>query len=734
MNKTYTRNFKQSAMLGAAAFIAMAFGPIAKAFEVQPLSDLRAAVSSGRVDLSWDWENNPQQISSWGFEGDWLPDGWSQIITNQVVDDEGNPVDPELGLLAGTWVDYILTGGSEDIPVIEGENCAVLLLADTPQDEWLIAKPQGANYLEFQNFLHPIALQWGADDEFPDHYYVMISRDNGESWEEIWDGRYDTHFEEGWHKMSLYLGDTDDNTLVAWRGVSSEEEGLYVLWMIDDVRFLKSAGSGIGDDLRPSEFRIYLDNALLGNVKSLEYTDITDKDPGLHTYKVVPYSATADKEYEGISTDVELEAPTFNPPTNVRVTSVYDEETDSYTVELSWEKPEGDREPIYYQAFANNLMFGFQLEEFNVGQSALAKGVYDFTVSAVYQYPDGESERVGERIALGTVFPPDAITLEDREEGNVISWIAPRNSPDGVVYNLYRGNKMLLESTPSMNHTDNEQAPGVYYYNVRAIYPDGEVSLPTSVSNGNEDYAEMSMPFEEDFTNGLLPANWMIECPQNNMKEMYYWRFDNWFDLPVESTEGYFDNEFASISSKNAGFNRLDCKLYTPWIRIEEGAVMTFSHILSSTTSWHTYTLEYTLDGENWDILEDLDEYTVDEPTKVEITLPEEFVGEKARFRWNYFDRLGGFAAVDKVSISNNVGIDDIAATNVSLILREGKITIKSEEPLLKAEIVSVNGMNVKSAEINGNTASLSITNLKGVYLVRVVTSKGTAILRKVVI
>lgn len=733
-----TRNSCDSRLrLLAALSLPAVFALSSWAFDVQvpvnPVTQANGTYSS----IRWDWEKSVSVVSAQDFEGEFPGEGWTQIITNKVLDESGNEVDPSLGVLPGTWVDYRATGAEpdDDIYPFGGNSCAVLLLSESFQDEWLIAHPNGANYLDFQNFLHPIARNYGEDPMFPDHYYVKISYDNGETWKVLWDGRYDTWYEEGWHQMSLYLGDTDENTLVAWNAVSSKEEGLYVMWMIDDVVFSRSdAASTRASESLPTCFRIYLDGDVLDEVKTRVFSEGYDKEAGEHVYKVVPFDQVSGKEFEGVEVPFTIEEIYFNPPSNVKATTEYDEKNNSYSISLTWDDPEGDRKPDSYTVFANNALFGAELTEHNAGQSGLYKGVYRFEVLAVYSFPDGESERVGVDIAAGTVFPPSNLNLD----GNTLKWDEPFESEGGIVYRVFRGNNTLAEDIDAQTFTDSEAPQGVYVYSVKAVYPDGTVSLPASINCANGEYVASTVPFEENFDNGLLPDNWHVERPRANMKDMYFWRFDNWFELPMDSETDCFQNGFASISSEIAGFNRLECSLWTPPITFPEESVIEFSHYfyspnkLSATTS---YTLEYSLDnGENWAIIEDLGVYDQSEAYEISIATPNELAGKTALIRWHYLDRLGGYAGVDNVRISDSNSVDGIEKdSDVRLDVNSDRINVKAAKGVASVIVTNMQGMTVKNMESGGeDNVTVSTEGLNGIYVITIETTGGKRVNRKI--
>ena len=67
---------------------------------------------------------------------------------------------------------------------------------------------------------------------------MKISRDNGSTWTELWDARWDMGGVDAVQQASLFLGEeTDENTIVAFNAVSGPEESLYFLRTVDDVAF-----------------------------------------------------------------------------------------------------------------------------------------------------------------------------------------------------------------------------------------------------------------------------------------------------------------------------------------------------------------------------------------------------------------------------------------------------------------------------------------------------------------
>ena len=150
----------------------------AQGFEPCAPSNLNAEVNGLEVNLSWDWGNAGEAVFSEGFEQETFPENWTLKNTYSFAPEEG-----------GNWMvyDYSETG---DLNLAhDGVRSALLMMAMSGddeemstyhQDEWLMVKPgEGAVYMDFWYYLYPELLQVGPYQDFPDHYYVMISRDNG---------------------------------------------------------------------------------------------------------------------------------------------------------------------------------------------------------------------------------------------------------------------------------------------------------------------------------------------------------------------------------------------------------------------------------------------------------------------------------------------------------------------------------------------------------------------------
>ena len=691
--------------------------------------NLKADVNGLIVDLTWDWGNTGACILNEGFEDETFPPAGWEIERGYTMGEIGN------------WIRYTFEPEDDETLAHSGCSTAMLMMADEydeedpttmHQDEWLIVKPgAGAEYMEFWYFLHPELLYVGGFRDFPDHYYVKISRDNGDTWTELWDGRWDMGDTDQVQPAALFLGEpADDNTLVAFNAVSGEEESLYFLWAVDDVQFYTASEAGA---LRPrlstrerhalpegvrthrpyapapaahrmarlsesewlnagqTTFRIYLDDKVVADyVKRLNYTDYNSKDKGTHTFRVMAWNEATDTEYASASVDVEIGDFYFLAPTQVK--GYWTEEKDGkFQIEVGWEGPDSDQQPSYYNVYVNDKNIGrADMEEYPyfMGQTGLPKGAYKFGVEAVYELPEGKSEIVETYVFPGTRVTPVALTVADEGESHLLSWTMPQieeeyDAPEA--FHIYRGQELIGKvDDGSMRFTAADAPQGKYTYAVHAIYADGAVSLPATAAVTKGEPVMAELPIFENFDSAHLPAGWDVELvdPFGRVKEMYAWRFDNWFGLTPDPASGIAGG-FASISCADAGLNLVESYLYTPEFEIPaEGET------LVAFNRWHSEEeigpsgpalceMQISTDGgENWKPLVDLKTTDID---RLSISLAD-YAGKRAAVRWGVKGRASGILAIDNVAIGDasvlsvgGVAVDS-ACSHVDLLTPAGVV------------------------------------------------------------
>lgn len=754
----YTKQAAETWLKSAAPFaVAAFFSTVAYAQEapMKPVN-LQAVQENGYVTLTWDRLAKADTLLSEGFEAKDFPDGWTVKTTNTydktftwfrfptAEQEDGDEEDLNMWRHSGVGsaiVSFDQVGEHED-----GTSAA--------QDEWLVLPAtKGAQYLNFYTYIDPTICEYGQYEDFPDHYCVKVSHDGGATWTDIWDARYDSNGSDDWQLVSLYLGDASEgDPIVAFEAKSNlddETTGLYFTWAIDDVRLFSEAvdaasspqasrartsrslaslpsfrpfaatGKKVARSVRSayrvqpaaSTYTVLLDDEVIAeNVKTTVYTDKSEKTPGEHRYGVRAVSGAAQSETAEVTVDVK--APETNAPRNVKAEPSFDEQTGKYRVLLSWEAPEGDRQPDHYECYANDALFAGWVdpEELSVEQTGVNRGVQFYAVKAVYANPDGESALVGDLAAIGTRNTVSSLNASVEDGNAQLTWNAPKVSEYEVEkYLVFRGGKPIGETTAT-EYTDENIPEGTYDYNVKAVYADGFVSLPVAseVTYGEE--PTYDVPFAEDFNSGLKPADWAVERVNSSMKTDYLWRFDNWWELPVSG--GGFEGNFASICSSISPMVNMFAVLESPYIYAEpesgEKTIMEFdldySAVQKATGQKSEAGLRYSFDKEEWaDVCDEFEGYSADDladgatckPQHITIDVTKCFdEGRPVYFGWYYNAKKAQHIAIDNVKVYNT------SATGIT--------SIASAATATDAPVYSLSGQRM-----NGNRKSLS----SGVYI-----------------
>lgn len=702
----------------ACAFIPMFSAP-------QAPVGVKAAVNGTRVDLNWTNGDAGNPLLECGFEEESFPaENWETIVTNDIkyICSWFHFPGKEF-LQTNNWEEYIHSG----------EKSAMMYFDDTftTQDEWLITPTlDGASYLELYYYIDPTVLEYGMIEEFPDHYYVKASYDDGNSWETLWDARTDAQPSVGWHNLALPLKN-ESPVKVAFHGMGDNDQNVHFLWAVDDI---KVSSSNSGTDVVEG-YTIMLDGEILAeHVKSLEYSDVSPKEAGLHKYSVLAETAA------GLSPAAEVEVSISEiellPPTSLKVNSILDEFDGSYIISLEWEAPTGGViEPSWYDIYCNGFEVGTMIEECSMEFSGYTKGVYNFEVTAVYQNPDGESESIGQRIAIDTRFNVRNLKATIEGEKIIVDWQAPEESEVAVAYyEVWRADNLVAEKLEALKFEDNNVPAGKYRYYVNTVYADGETALPAYIDVDNGDCEPRSLPMVETFDSCHLPADWTIQNFYDETPDNYLWQFDDPNGIGVTG-EG-FDKGFASIDCYDSGAYYLTSTLVTPPINIKDCDInsLTLSYFYDyasdGMSSIATVEIEKDGDGE-WLWVDDLLPYEVEtesfefKPVYAENNLSAMVEGASTiRLRWNYDGMFDYHLAIDNVKVCDKTsGVAMLGDNTTSIRRTAGGIELNSEEGIYGVEIYSADGRLLKSVECSGDSAATVPYSGKGLCIVRVRTA-----------
>ena len=730
----------------------MGLAVVATAQTAAPLqpTNFKAEAEYNKVVLSWDDPTPTEVLLTEDFEGDTFPSsGWSVKTTNTY---DG----------MNTWFQFP-TADMEDEGIddesramfVHGGKKSALLLFDmyaphedgtsAVQNEWLyLPKTPGAEYLSFYSYINPALLEYAADESFPDHYYVKVSHDGGASWKIVWDARAGMANVDAFQNIRLYLGDSSQgDPIVAFQAVSdldTPETGLYFAWAIDDVQLSKATGDKTA---APTEaYNLYYDGEVLAeNLFSTSFTDLADKTPGQHIYTVEAVSNSTNTTSEPVDLAVEVKAPTLNAPTNVQLSST-EADGGKYNIQVKWGAPEGDRQPSSYSVYCNNALVAGYLEDFEVEQTGKPKGVYTYQVVANYENPEGESDpsMAEAHIACGTRFPATNLVAERGDDGSlVLSWSAPVESGYGVSgYAVYRGNTKIGD-TGATSFTEADAPQGIYDYAVKAIYADGFEALPATANVRYGATPTYQLPFSEDFTGGLTPANWTIEKLDGKLQDQYLWRFDNWFDTPVSG--GNFSGDFASISSSVAGYALVWASLDTPplvrgALGQGESTFLEFDLDYNASGRSSVAGVYYSYNGEDWALIgdENFAGYTTDQLADGETCRPEHKVYDitscftddttPVYIAWNYKGKIANHMAIDNVKVYNATTSAISAAKSGLRYSVDGGLLRVDGSAAKRVQVYSADGVCRGDAVADGN-GSVSLPLAVGVSIVKVTTADG---------
>ena len=732
--------------------------------------NLQADVLGHKVTLRWENPDVDKMLITNDFEMDNVEpgeqvsleqDGWTVRTTNT-------------SYYACTWFSYptaeFMDLDNYEIIIGNGKRSAAIFLDVMEedghakhQDEWLISPVlDKAAYLRFSYYIDPRVVADGVYPEFPDHYVVLVSTDGGQTWSDpLWDARYDASTEDSWHTVMLALTDEPTSTMqVAFRAYGEWQvdpetgdtinQGLNATWAIDDVTlFTAKDPSAI-----ISTYRIELDGEKLADVKGVDYADKSEKPWGEHTYSV--YSVTADGlSSEAATVTVDLQEIVFAAPRNFVCTPVLDETTGKYNVTMTWDAPQTNFKPSHYTLYSDKAICGTELTEEDgregVGVTGCF-GLYVFSIEAVYKSPDGVSERIAKRLALGVRYGVNDLKAEVVGKDVLLSWAAPEESeyPMGS-YTVYRGGEKLAEGITETSWRDENVENGHYQYVVIAVYADGE-AVRTGIDCQVGEPVRVKLPYEQSFDTTFCPDNWKIENQSGRTPDKYSWYFDDKSRLGI--TGRGFDGCYAAIDCRNSGYYWLNATLAMPAIDLtsavnRENLTLFFNYSYAIGGILKAG-VEFSFDGEEWFILHMLskeDGYDPDDGAEdfnirlAEIRLGDFFASagttdledaETIYLRFRYEAIFSHYWAIDNVwigeaEVSVEKPVEDI---DVTVSSANGLLKVRAGQEIKKVEVFSIEGMRLAEQTVNGQTETTMRLSRRGTVIVRVITAQGVKVVK----
>lgn len=652
---------------------------------------------------------------------------------------------------------------------ISGNKSAIVGQGAEYQDEFLISpaiKPMEGKSLSMKFNYKTTAVFYDDEkdamvmQEMVGHYVVVVSKDGGKTWEDaIWDMAKDEFKGSIDEETSLYEGtvtlvidaESTDDIRIAFRAYGDKEVDaesgemlelpLGAFWIIDDVVI-----DAVDASLVVAGYKIQLDGKdLAEGIQGMSYTDKSEKTAGKHIYSV--YAVSVENIVsEPATVEVTLDSIVFTAPRNFVCTPELDAETGKYTVTMKWDAPETDFQPVYYNTYSDNALSGTELTmedvENGIGISG-CWGVYEFSVEAVYQYPNGVSERVKQRLALGVRFGVTDLKAESEGQDVVLSWTAPQEDekyPMGT-YTVYRSGEKIAEGLKETTCRDVAVEAGYYQYTVVAVYADG-VEARTGINHQVGEEVRVALPYVQSFNTTFLPANWRIKNESDRTPDKYTWYFDDQSRLGIKG-EG-FDGGYAAIDCYDIGMYRLNTALEMPVIdltKVNNKADVTLSFNYSYAIGGiFKAGVEWSFDGEDWYLLGTMDKENGYEPTDdgdFHIQFAAMRIGDvilerdleridKLYMRFRYEAARSHYWAIDNVRIGEGLAVEKtLEDFSVSVSSAFGRMQVRAAQAIRNVEVYAMNGVKLAERAGDGLTEMTLPVPQRGPAIVRVTTAQG---------
>lgn len=379
---------------------------------------LAASITNHDVALEWLAPGTTPNYVKESFEGEWAPKGWSTITTNSAK--------------TFTKSGAVSFNGGIATPH-SGTKHAFCSWGEAKQDEWLIT-PQVAisdgDKLTFWTYA-----TYGSDKG--DHYYVKASKDDGTTWDILWDAstqpqgvnKYDT-------PVSLDLSAYKNETIkLAWNCVDGDEQGLWYVFFVDAIT-VGNNGSALSLNMDNMSFEakgikgynIFRDGNKLNNELITE-TTFADANVaiGAHNYTV---SAVYDEgeSVQSAPLAVNVGTPVLKVDKNAMNVAM---ESGSTTTEQLTLSNEGETELTY----TINIEYIGQ-QRFMARENAEATTTEWLTIDT----PTGTIASDDDK-ALQLTFNSNALTVKEYKAMIIITSNDPASSPKliPVVYDIVEG-------------------------------------------------------------------------------------------------------------------------------------------------------------------------------------------------------------------------------------------------------------------------------------------------------
>ena len=740
------RNITDTRLMAALLSLGMA-APVWSAVPAPP-RNLAADVQGTIVNLTWDNTPMGAKTADNDFEAAFPGEGWSVRSKNTN--------DP-----CFTWFQYptsnytsaenwqqFIHGGEHSAFVQFDLNISNPGDKTLTQDEWLISpKLPGTSYISFWFLINSMLLDYGKDPEFPNDYYVKVSRDDGQTWTDVWNARYDMRKDDGYQQAVVCLGEPCDDMRVAFVAESDpaiSNAGLYFSWALDDV----CAYASLPDAALVQGYNVYRDDMLIA--ENIHYNSFRDEDPKEFCDYVYTVKAVGpDGESESAELTVTIVEPDYNPPLNFALTSSFDEETGTYNIHGTWDAPEGDFRPSYYEVYNDGASCAWvgPDDPMEFEQTYIPAGTYSYEVFAVYDNPWGESEHIVKWITVGGRSTVTGISGRGEGHDVILEWGAPTapDADDLKAYVVRRGREVVADDVTELTYTDRNVPDGMYRYSVSCLYNDGTESAPKVVSVLANRIPPRGIPHVEDFNAGELPQNWDVGTFDNMTADDYIFRFDDPTGLNF-SGDG-FDGAFVSADSDNAGMMFISTYLTSPVydltsVEDRSGLTLEFCYDYPSGMS-SAAALEFSDDeGATWTpwdgltgVLESYDpdelgmEGTPFHPQLFSENASAACTAETIMFRVRYEAQYDWHFALDnwKFYDANDSGVADVASDTLRLSVNGRTVNVNCGDQVSVLAAYDMSGRLVAETTGNAKTAVLTLP-AAGIYTVKAVTATSTRV------